>query len=361
MTDAILRTASALLGAALTSPTDLGGSPRSTVLRCTTSDGESVVVKAYRDEPEALRCFTAEAAGLALGAGAGPKLLAVDTEFPLLVMEDLGAAPSLADALLGDSTDKAREALLAWARAYGRLAAESVGREEEFAALRARYDRGEQQSDTNDWIHKAVEGLPAVLDSLGVTAPDGLMSEISLVNGLTQFPVYSPGDICPDNNLLFPDRVRMLDFEGAEYHSVFIDAVYTRMPFSSCWCVFRLPQGVQASIEDAYRSEVVKGHSELLDDEVWREGMRLGMLAWTVDATTSLTPRVLEEDRPLHRTRRPVPSLRQLVRYRWEILLREVPELPATAETMRRLLAATERWDVPPMPLYPAFLSTDLR
>ncbi|MCP3802154.1 hypothetical protein NLX83_23075 [Allokutzneria sp. A3M-2-11 16] len=352
----ILRAAAAALSTPLSIPVDLGGSARSTVLRCVTGDGGTVIVKAYKDEPEALRCFTAEAAGLALGAGSGPRLIAVDTEFPLLVMEDLGKAPSLADALLGDSADTAREALLAWARAYGRLAAETAGREDEFAALRARYDRGDQQWGQNQWIRDALDGLPAVLDSLGVTAPDGLLDEVSPILGLHRFPVYSPGDICPDNNLLFPDRVRLLDFEGAEYHSVFIDAVYTRMPFSSCWCVFRLPQGIQGLIEATYRAEVAKGHPELLDDGVWREGMRLGMITWTLDATTALTPRVLDEDRMLHRTRRPVPSMRQLLRYRWESLLAEVPDLPATAELQRRLLAATERWDVPTMPLYPAFL-----
>ncbi|SDM70240.1 hypothetical protein [Allokutzneria albata] len=351
----ILRTATAVLGTSVADPVDLGGSARSTAARCVTGDGGTVIVKAYKNEPEALRCFTAEAAGLALGAGSGPQLLAVDTEFPLLVMEDLGEAPSLADALLGDSADTAREALLAWARAYGRLAAETVGRQDEFAALRARYDRGDQKWGDDPWIRDALDGLPAVLGSLGVTAPDGLLAEVSPILGLRQFPVYSPGDICPDNNLFFPDRVRLLDFEGAEYHSVFIDAVYTRMPFSSCWCVFRLPQGIQESIEAEYRAEVAKGHPDLLDDHVWREGMRLGMIAWTLDATTALTPRVLDEDRLLHRTRRPVPSMRQLLRYRWETLLSEVPDLPATSELLRRLLAATQRWEAPTMPLYPAF------
>ncbi|MFB9903947.1 hypothetical protein [Allokutzneria oryzae] len=350
--ESVLRAASALLGTTVSAPADLGGSARSTVLRCATGDGGSVIVKAYKEEPEALRCFTAEAAGLALGAGSGPRLLAVDTAFPLLVMEDLGTAPTLADVLLGDSADAARAALLAWAGAYGRLAAETIGREDELAALRSRHDRGNQRWEADPWPAEAVAGLP---EALGVIAPDGLEAETASILRLPDYPVYSPGDICPDNNLLFGDRVRLLDFEGANYHSVFIDAVYTRMPFSSCWCVFRLPREVQAEVESAYRAEVAKGHPELLDDDVWREGMRLGMVAWTLDATSALVRRVLTEDRMLHRTRRPVPTIRQLLRYRWESLLPEVPDMPATAELMRRLLAATEKWDVPSMPSYPAF------
>lgn len=353
--ETILRAASALLGTAVSDPVDLGGSARSTVARCMIRDGGSVIVKAYKEEPDALRCFTAEAAGLALGAGWGPTLLAVDIAFPLLIMEDLGEAPSLADALLGSSASGAHLALLAWAGAHGRLAAETIGREAELAALRARYARGPQPWNEDPWLREAVEELPGVLDALGVTAPHGLMAEVSPVVELREYPVYSPGDICPDNHLLLPDRVRLLDFEGAEYHSVFIDAAYTRMPFSSCWCVFQLPHGVQAEVESTYRSEVAKGYPALLDDGVWREGMQLGMIAWTLNATVALTPRVLDEDRRLHPKRQPVPSMRQLLRYRWECLLAEVPNLPATAETMRRLLAATERWNAPSMPLYPAF------
>jgi len=38
-------------------------------------------------------------------------------------------------------------------------------------------------------------------------------------------------------------------FESAEIHSVFLDAAYLRMPFTSCWCVFRLPAELAAAAE----------------------------------------------------------------------------------------------------------------
>lgn len=349
--ETVLSRVSELLGVPVVDGVDLGGSSRSTVMRCRTGEGRSVVVKAYK--PDSLRCFTAEAAGLALGSGAGPRLLAVDADVPLLVMEDLGEAPSLADALLGQSAEAARAALLAWAAAYGRLAAETTGREAELAALRARYDRGGQQWDEDPELRAAVEALPGVLDALGVTVPAGLAAELSPVLRLDDYPVYSPGDICPDNNLVLPDGMRLLDFEGAGYHSVFLDAVYTRMPFSTCWCVFRLPPEIQDEIESAYRAEVAKGHPDLLDDEVWRSGMRLGMIAWTVHVT-SLAPRVLAEDRPMHRSR-PAPTARGLLRHRWRTLLPELTPDSALAEAVQGLLAATEKWNVAPLPLYPAF------
>lgn len=351
--DEVLRRASESLGVPVSDPVDLGGSSRSTVVRCRTGEGGSVVVKAYR--PDALRWFTAEAAGLALGAGAGPRLLAVDTGYPLLVMEDLGEAPSLADALLGEDAEAARTALLAWAVAYGRLAAETTGREDDLAALRARYDRGEQQWGEDPELRMAVEALPGVLDAVGVTAPAGLAAELSPILGpaASAYPVYSPGDICPDNNLMFPDGMRLLDFEGAGYHSVFLDAVYTRMPFSTCWCVFRLPEEIRAGVESAYRAEVAKGHPGLLDDEVWQAGLRLGTIAWTVHVTT-LARYVLTEDRPMHPSRR-APSMRQLLRHRWRTLLPDLPPDSALAQATRGLLTATAGWNAPALPLYPAF------
>lgn len=66
----ILAAASAVLGTAVTDPVRLAGGGRTTVLRCRAGAG-SVVVKAYRSEPDALRSFTAEAAALAFGV-AGP-------------------------------------------------------------------------------------------------------------------------------------------------------------------------------------------------------------------------------------------------------------------------------------------------
>ncbi|MFE2103891.1 hypothetical protein ACFW9W_44225, partial [Streptomyces sp. NPDC059468] len=69
--DRILRAAGDLLGTRLSDPVDLGGSRRSTVVRCRTAAGDSVIVKSFTDEPDALRSFTSEAAGLGLQV-AGP-------------------------------------------------------------------------------------------------------------------------------------------------------------------------------------------------------------------------------------------------------------------------------------------------
>jgi hypothetical protein len=73
-----------------------------------------------------------------------------------------------AGALLGTSPAEARAGLLAWAGGYGRLAEETLGRQDELAALRARYDRGQAAWDAGDWIGDEIAALPAVLDTYSV-------------------------------------------------------------------------------------------------------------------------------------------------------------------------------------------------
>ncbi|MGP3917272.1 hypothetical protein [Nonomuraea sp. 10N515B] len=347
----ILAAASAVLGKRVNRPVDLGGSSRSHVLRCVTDDGGAVVVKAYRDAAG----FAAEAAGLPLSGGFGPRLLAVDPSFPLIVMSDLGVAPSLADVLLGDSAEAAREGLLAWARTYGRIAVAAAGRQQEWERSRAGYSGVGAGWRLFGDIGDLEEVLPV--------APSGLEDELTALEASSErYPVFSPGDICPDNNLLTADGLRVLDFEGAGYHSAFLEAAYVRMPFATCWCVFRLPPGLEAEIEDVYRKEVVAVHPELADDELWEAGMRKAVATWTIHMTWVLFPRAQKRDQPMHSTRTPVPSERQLLRYRWGRLLNELDrgrdELPAVREAVQAWLETTAEWDVAELPHYPAFTST---
>lgn len=351
--------ASRSLGSALSQPVQLVGGDRTTVVRCRTTDGGTVVVKAYRRAPDALSGFTAEAAGLALGV-AGPQLLAVDTRFPLVVMEDLGSAPSLADLLLGDDAPAARDAVLTWAAELGRLAATTAGREPELARLRRRYDLGHSYWNPG-WHAERCAELPGLLSDLGVRPPTGLdddLDEVLTVADPTTYPVFSPGDTCPDNNLLTAGGLRVFDFEGASYHCVFLGAAYTVMPFSTCWCVFRMPPGLTDRVEAAYRAEVVRAYPVLADEALWRSGVRRAVALWTIDITTLLLPTVAITDRVAHRTRRPVATWRQILRYRWQHLADELDgagELGALATSVRGLLTTTEPWDVAPLPLYPAW------
>ena len=338
----ILAAASAALGTELTDPVDLGGSSRSTVLRVRTAAGDTVIIKAHKEQA----AHAAEVGGLRL-TDLGPRLLADDPEHRLIVMEDLGDAQNLADLLLGGDEKQARAALLEWAATYGRLAVQTVGRESEL----------EQPFEA--WVARDMAKLPEFLEGLSVEVPQGLDADIAAVSALDddRFRVFSPGDICPDNHLLTAEGLRPIDFEGAGFHSVFLDAAYSRMPFSTCWCVFRLPKTFSMEAERAYRDEVVKAYPELADDRIWRPGVRLASVAFAVSMAALLVPMVWEQDRPMHRSR-PTASMRQVLRYRWDVTataLERAGELPAMASALRGLAAATEQWQTGDLPNYPAF------
>ncbi len=360
----LLAAGSAALGTALTRPSDLGGSDRSKVLRCHLPAGGTVVIKSYPPTADGAEGLAAEAAGLAFCArtGLGPELLAVDAAARLIVMADLGDAPSLADLLLGQSADAAERALLDWVRACGRLAASTAGRRPEFAQLRSGYLAAQADLDGADehWLARRIGMIPGLLSGLGIGVPGGLAGDLAAVLTLlgTSFEVFSPGDICPDNNLITADGVRFVDYESAEFHSVFLDAAYLRMPFSSCWCVFRLPGRLARAAESCYRDHVCAIYPQLADDQRWEAGVRLAMAAWTLHAMSYLLDRSMLADKHMHDLRRPVPTARQLLRFRWRRLADELAaagELSALAETTERLLAATWHWATDDLPVYPAF------
>jgi hypothetical protein len=364
----LLAIASAALGADLADPADLGGSDRSRVLRCKDSSGGTVVVKSYPPTGEGAESLTAEAAGLAFttGAAVGPDLLAVDLAAGVIVMSDLGLAPSLADLLLGQSATKAREALLSWARAAGQLAARTAGGQGELAALRRAYAAGHQAGGPSapvaeHWLPRRIREVPGLLEKVAVSPPAGLSDDLAAIADIAapgECDVFSPGDICPDNNLVTAAGVRFIDYESAEFHSVFLDAAYLRMPFSSCWCVFRLPGELARAAEARYRAEVGAVFPVLFRDDVWLPGVRLATAAWTLHAMTYLLDRSVIADAPMLAGRTPVPTARQLLRYRWRHLLDEIGpagELPGLAELLDGLLASTGRWQVPELPGYPAF------
>lgn len=358
----LVAAASAALGQPVSDPARLAGSRRSVVLRCRLGAGGSVVLKSYPADGEGEASFAAEAAGLEFttGTGVAPNLLAVDQAERLIVMADLGDTPSLADLLVARSPDRAREALLSWARACGELAVRTAGQQREFTALLRKHGAG-PASGGDHWLARRIGEIPELMTSLAFAVPDRLDDDLAQVAALLEpgeCEVFSPGDICPDNNLLTAGGVRFIDFESAEFHHVFLDAAYLRMPFSTCWCVFALPDGLAAEAEAAYRELVSGKFGELADDGVWSRGLRLATAAWTLHAMTYLLDRSVKADASMNQVASQAPTARQLLRYRWRTLAGELHrsgELPAIAVLMDQLLAETDLWQAPELPLYPAF------
>jgi hypothetical protein len=360
----VLAAASAALGRPLAEPSTLPtGDPDTLLLRCRDPAGAgTVIVKAFPRTGEGASAFAAEAAGLqfASGSGLSPGFLGADQAVRAVVMADLGAGPSLADVLLGGMAGVARSAFIEWAGACGRLAAGTAARRADFDRLWQRYLSGQPDRRHAAGLTDRVLAAPAQAAQLGVVAPEGLGAEVGAVAAATRsddLAVFSPGDICPDNTLLAAAGIRFLDFEEAGFHSVFLDVAYLRMPFSTCWCVFRLPTELAVAAEDAYRREASLALPELADDVVWRTGVLRAAAAWTLSSMSWLLRRCLRGDASMNPDAAVSPRTRQLMRYRWQWLAAELDaagDLPVIAALMRSLLAATERWHAPDLPLYPA-------
>lgn len=359
---ALMAAAAAACGRELTQPTVLtGGHETTVVLRCQDLAGGTVVVKAYPETAEGASGFAAEAAGLACATGSGlsPDFLGADVGRQAVVMADLGGGASLADVLLGDCPERARTALLDWAAAYGRLSAAVTPARDRFDALQGSYLAGRPDERHSVTLARRILAVGENAAKVGVTAPPGLATELAEVAAAADagtYVVFSAGDLCPDNNVLTGRGVAFLDFEEAGFHPAFLDAAYLRMPFSTCWCAFRLPAELIAAAELAYREQVSQVWPELADDDVWQPGARRAVTAWTLSATSWLLRRALAADVPMQ-PGRPSPGARQLIRYRWQALLPELAaagEFPAIASLLRSLLAATESWQAPDLPLYPA-------
>jgi len=346
----------------LDAPEELSGSGRSMVVRCAVSGGRRghVVVKAYRDRP----AFPNEAAGLGVAAaGRVPELLAVDDAWPLIVMSDLGTGPTLGRRLLGADAEATTNTLRSWADGLGALAVAAHGREGEFFSARRSLAHGAAEDPTEP----AAVRLPRLADVLrqaGVPAAPGLAAELTELARLKDdgpCPVFSPGDTCPDNAVVGSGgQVRFLDLESCGYTSAFLVGAYLRMPFATCWCVFRLPERVAGLAEQDYRRHLVRIHPELADDSRWRRGTAAATALWTAGITVGLLPAADQGDRPMHPTVRPVPTARQLLRYRWERLLDVLEpgdELPAIRHTGELLLGElADRWGPgEAVPHYPAF------
>lgn len=198
--------------------------------------GGTVVAKraadpaAHATEVQALRL---------LPAGAVPALVADGDG--VVVTEDLGPGPSLADLLLGDDPVAAERGLNAWAGGLGRLLAATLrpGAPPEPVAF------GPGPAE-----------LAALAGDLGVPVPAGVDDDVALVASTLSAPspwlAFGPGDTCPDNNRLAGGSVRFLDLEGAGWRHAALEAAYCRAPFCTCWCVAALPAGVAGTAEAAF-------------------------------------------------------------------------------------------------------------
>ncbi|HEY2173659.1 MAG TPA: hypothetical protein VGH85_07580 [Mycobacteriales bacterium] len=286
---------------------ELGGSGRSLVLRVPVAGVDApaptVIVKAYHDEASQSstigpgQAWENEATAAAVvgdlpGRPLGPVPLAVDGEHRLIVLTDLGVHPALSDVLLGHDPVVAEQGLMDWAAALGRFGALTRNPRPRAARLQRGLGLGSSLNAMDGYLRGGVDTLSAVAQRrFGIAPPPGLERDLAAVKRLLEpstYDVFTPGDACPDNNLLTPDGVRFLDFEFSGCYSLFLDAAYTVAPFPTCWCVLDTPPTVTARVVDAYREQIMTSFPEVANARVWEDGVARACGLWTATQVRAL-------------------------------------------------------------------------
>ncbi|WP_091507650.1 phosphotransferase [Amycolatopsis sacchari] len=268
---------------ALVDPEALPGSGPATVVRAKIASSpfglpRTLVIKHYPEaKPEAAPDpFAQEAVSYQLFTALPPEermcpeLLAHDGARRVLVIDDLGAAPTLRDKLRGRDARAAERALLSWARSLGRMHATTAGREADFDALLRRLGGPVKHEDSTPGAASAQ--LSALLsEHLGVDTPEEVRefaaAALERARSLA-YRAFSPVDLSPDNNLVTSGGVRFLDFERGRVRNALIDAAHLRVPFATCPEPLALPAGMSEAMVAAWRSEVIAVWPGLADNDV---------------------------------------------------------------------------------------------
>lgn len=350
-----LAAAASILGARGVEPVDdLTTSGRAIVARLGVRGGsvDTAILKLGGDHVMANWC------GLTfldrVAPGAGPRPLGGDPRRGIVLMEDLGAGPSLASALAGADGDAAEAALIAHASSLGDLGARTRGRRDEYARLVRELGGSEEDllapSPSARMVADAWAAAERELSGLGLRRPPGLDADLETVLALwSASPAalsFSPGDTCPDNHVVVGGAVRFFDVDFCSFHPTALDAAYHAHPhFPTCNYLGELPPAVAARARAAYAGRVDVGEGDML----------AASAAWTLWNTGYILPRYPVEDRALG----PI-TLHGMLLWR----LRATAERCREAAALSRLggllaeLAGVlaERWpDAGTMPLYPAF------
>jgi hypothetical protein len=358
----------------LSEPEDLGGSERSVVVRVRVSTSpfslpRTMVLKRYVEpldqhgdsfvrEAASYQLFTA----LASEDRMCPELFAHGPDSRLVVLEDLGGAPTLANKLLGDDARAAERALLSYSRSLGRLHATTAGREADFDALQRRLTPPATKDPLAVDGAAAMEGLPLLLrDEFGVTTSSAAHDCAERSRALLEtgrHRAFSPSDSCPDNNLLTQRGVRFLDFEGGCVRNAIFDAAFLQVPFPSCGCAFALPPGMSDAMLAAWRAEVRVVWPDLDEDDVLIPRLLEAQLFW-VWLTTWQMFTVPASARVHSTSLGPTPKESQVLTHRWRRLAlaaRAAGVEPVAEHASRVGEALRSRFDdAEPLPLYPAF------
>ncbi len=269
-------------------------SDRSSVERVTLAPGEGLADRLVVKHFLASSGFAREAAALSvLPTGLPvPALIAEDRAERVLVMTDVGDGPSVADALLGADPRAAQEALGAWVEALAKVH-HSTGdlRNSFFAALAERGPDGLVKiAPMPEWLAGVPDALRAA--NAGLEVPLEVVDDLEALGaGLEEeeWETLSPGDTCPDNNVITGPCLALIDFEEADFRHVAWDLAYLRVPWPSCWCAWGIPEPVASAALGRYFT-AMKGTAIGADRTTFDRIVEQATLAWALISASWFLP-----------------------------------------------------------------------
>jgi hypothetical protein len=228
--------------------------------------GMQLIAAASRGNPLTPHCYGGHASGL-------------------IVLEDLGDAPSLRDILAGDDGPRAEEALVDYLASLGKLHARTYGRYQQFQGIRASgpYD------PEREWYPYRYAGLSRQLYEIAhhaqvAPAPrvdEDLRTLAETLRAPGPLFAYIHGDPTPSNCLL-SGGARLIDFEYGAYGYALLDGVQARMCFPSGPFVGRVPARIARRAEAAYRAELARGCPAATDDRLFAQAAAIACAYWAI-------------------------------------------------------------------------------
>jgi len=278
----------------------LRSSKRSSVERVLLSprkgSGDRVVVKRLL----ASSGFAAEAAALSVLPTElpVPTLIAEDQAEKLVIMTDVGVGPSVADALLGADPAAAEESLGGWCNALAEVHRSTADLRSTFAVAVA--ERDPDASVTIDPMSGWLTGVPHALRTCDadLDIPGEFEDELLVLSerlSSESWQALSPGDTCPDNNVIMGSRLFLVDFEEAAFRHVAWDLAYLRVPWPSCWCAWAIPEPVGSVALGRYFT-AMNGTIVGADRAVFDEVVAQATVAWALISASWFLPSALQRN-----------------------------------------------------------------
>jgi hypothetical protein len=285
------------------------------------------------------------------GLALGPRLLAVDAEAHLLVLEE-EPGRSLETLLKGEDPRAATAGVLDTARLAGQLHTRTLGAQAEYDLVRQALPPrpGRVRVEEARALLEHEQRLGRWLEAVGVEAAPGAHTELERVARALADPgpflAFTHGEVGPGGVRFTPEGPRLSGLESSGMRHALCDA----LP----WLVtVPLPDELVARADIAYRITLSAVCPAAQVDSKWVRARATVALARTVNLLQRLHPRLLEEESPAS------PGLSEratLVHHlaRCQALLATAEDFPALARTLEELEARLrERWPVPPF-LWPA-------